>query len=97
MFLEAGGQKFDDHRKTWILMQLLPSVVADKVKWEFEKFDGKPMALRTWVKERTQHLRWDDAPREKPICWTSGTIPGASTTSSNHCARICLTSSWRPS
>ena len=61
-FLEAGGQKFDDHRKTWILMQLLPSIVTDKVKWELEKFDGKPMALRTWVKERTQYLRWDDAP-----------------------------------
>ena len=30
-FLQAGGQKFDDHRKTWILMQLLPRVVTDKV------------------------------------------------------------------
>ena len=61
-FLEAGGQKFDDHRKTWILMQLLPTVVTDKVKWEFDKFDGNPLALRKWVKERTQYLRWDEAP-----------------------------------
>ena len=61
-FLEAGGQKFDDHRKTWILMQLLPSVVTDKVKWEFDKFDGNPLALRKFVKERTQYLHWDDAP-----------------------------------
>ena len=61
-FRDAGGTPLDDHRQVGALMRLLPSTVREKALWEWEKFEGKPLALRRWVRERTKLLvNWEDA------------------------------------
>ena len=43
-------------------MRLFPDAVCEKVLWEMEMFEGKPMVLRRCVKERTNLLvNWESA------------------------------------
>ena len=59
-FRDAGGAALDDHRTVGALMRLLPDEVRQKALWEWEKSEGKPLALRRWVRERTKLLvNWD--------------------------------------
>ena len=39
--------------------ELFPKEITEKVSWELDKFEGQPLALRNWVRERTQYLQWD--------------------------------------
>ena len=29
--------------------------------WSYDKFEGKPLELRRWIRERTQWMKWGDA------------------------------------
>ena len=40
-------------------MSLFPKEITEKVSWELDKFEGQPLALRNWVREKTQCLQWD--------------------------------------
>ena len=61
-FRDAGGAALDDHRTVGALMRLLPDEVRQKAFLGWEKFEGKPLALRRWVRERTKLLvNWDHA------------------------------------
>ena len=43
-------------------MRLLPGEVKQKALWQWEKFEGKPVARRRWVRERTKLLvNWEVA------------------------------------
>ena len=66
-YVEAGGRPLDDHRKVGALMRLLPEAVREKVLWEMEKFEGKPLVLRRWVKEHTKLLvNWEGPDSRRP-------------------------------
>ena len=48
-------------------MRLFPDAVCEKVLWEIEKFEGKPLVLRRWVKEHTKLLvNWDSPDSGRP-------------------------------
>ena len=66
-YVEAGGRALDDDRKIGALMRLFPDAVCEKVLWEMEKFEGKPLVLRRWVKEHTKLLvNWDSPDSGRP-------------------------------
>ena len=47
-------------------MRLFPDAVCEKVLWEMEKFEGKPLVLRRWVKEHTKLLvNWESPDSSK--------------------------------
>ena len=47
-------------------MRLFPDAVCEKVLWEMEKFEGKPLVLRRWVKEHTKLLvNWESPDSNK--------------------------------
>ena len=48
-------------------MRLFHDAVCEKVLWEMEKFEGKPLVLRRWVKEHTKLLvNWESPDSRRP-------------------------------
>ena len=54
-----------EHRKVAVLMRMLPASLHEDVLKEFNKFDEQPEALRRWIRDRVQWLKWSDASSRK--------------------------------
>ena len=97
-FVEAGGRQFDDHRKFGILMRMLPQEVKQQAMWSCDKFDGKPLELRRWIRERTQWMKWGDTTQKgKHHLLDGGSGDDASATALEDALGPCPMGSWRPS
>ena len=46
-------------------MRMLPASLHEDVLKEFNKFDEQPDALRRWIRDRVQWLKWSDASNRK--------------------------------
>ena len=62
---EAGGSALSEHRKVGVLTRMLPASLHEDVLKEFNKFDEQPEALRRWIRDRVQWLKWSDASSRK--------------------------------
>ena len=57
-----------EHRKVGVLMRMLPASLHEDVLKEFNKFDEQPEALRRWIRDRVQLLKWsDDSSRKRNL------------------------------
>ena len=65
VYTEAGGCALSHHRKVSVLMRILPASLNEDVLKEFNKFDEQPEALRRWIRDRVQLLKWSDASSRK--------------------------------
>ena len=64
-YTEAGGAVLSEHRKVGVLMRMLPTSMQEDVLKEFNRFDEKPEALRRWIRDRVQWLKWSDTAQRK--------------------------------
>ena len=63
--IEASGSAVSKHRKVGVLMRMLPPSLHEDVLKEFNEFDEQPEALRRWIRDRVQWLKWSDASSRK--------------------------------
>ena len=62
-YTEAGGGVVSEHREVGVFVRMLPASLHEDVLKEFNEFDEQPEALRRWIRDRVQWLKWSDASR----------------------------------
>ena len=62
-YTEAGGGVVSEHREVGVFVRMLPASLHEDVLKEFNEFNEQPEALRRWIRDRVQWLKWSDASR----------------------------------